>query len=198
MLAAMLTRALVHGATPHWDSFDPLVRADAPGALPPGPREYIYQEEDQILPELTRDTPFGAITLVEEAGAIVALNWGGEGVDETPVLIEAHRQLAAYFAGELTEFNVPLAPKVSPRQREFLDALIAIPFGETLTYGEIAKTTGLSAQAAGQACGANPIAIIIPCHRVTGTGNLGGFSAPGGVETKVALLKHEGAASLLI
>ena len=198
MLAAMLTRALVHGATPHWDSFDPLVRADAPGALPPGPREYIYQEEDQILPELTRDTPFGAITLVEEAGAVVALHWGGEGVDETPVLIEAHRQLAAYFAGELTEFNVPLAPKVSPRQREFLDALIAIPFGETLTYGEIAKTTGLSAQAAGQACGANPIAIIIPCHRVTGTGNLGGFSAPGGVETKVALLKHEGAASLLI
>lgn len=150
------------------------------------------------MPELTRDTPFGAITLVEESGAIVALNWGGDGVDETPLLSEAHRQLAAYFAGELTEFDLPLAPKVSRQQREFLDALIAIPFGETLTYGEIARKTGLSAQAAGQACGANPIAIIIPCHRVTGTGNLGGFSAPGGIETKVSLLKHEGAASLLI
>lgn len=150
------------------------------------------------MPELTRNTPIGAITLVEESGAIVALNWDGEGVDETPVLVEGHRQLAAYFAGELTEFDLPLAPRVSERQREFLDALIAIPFGETLTYGEIAKKTGMSAQSAGQACGANPIAIIIPCHRVTGTGNLGGFSAPGGIETKVALLKHEGAANLLI
>ena len=150
------------------------------------------------MPELTRNTPIGAITLVDESGAIVALNWDGEGVDETPVLVEGHRQLAAYFAGELTEFDLPLAPRVSERQREFLDALIAIPFGETLTYGEIAKKTGMSAQSAGQACGANPIAIIIPCHRVTGTGNLGGFSAPGGIETKVALLKHEGAANLLI
>ncbi|NNJ67511.1 MAG: methylated-DNA--[protein]-cysteine S-methyltransferase [Boseongicola sp.] len=147
---------------------------------------------------LTADSPLGPITLVEEDGAIVALDWGGAGVDETPVLVEAHRQLAAYFGGDLTEFDLPLAPKVSGRQRAFLDALIAIPFGETLTYGEIARATGMSAQGAGQACGANPIAIIIPCHRVTGTGNLGGFSAKGGVETKVALLRHEGAASLLI
>ena len=62
----------------------------------------------------------------------------------------------------------------------------------------MAKALSISAQAAGQACGANPIAIIIPCHRVLGTNNLGGFSAPGGVETKVVLLKLEGAASLLI
>lgn len=147
---------------------------------------------------LTKDSPLGPITLVEENGAIVALEWGGVGADETSGLVEAHRQLTAYFDGDLIEFDLPLAPKVSERQRAFLDALIAIPFGETLTYGEIAKLTGMSAQGAGQACGANPIAIIIPCHRVTGTGNLGGFSAKGGVETKVALLRHEGAASLLI
>lgn len=150
------------------------------------------------MPSLRRETPLGPVTLVEEDGALVVLDWGGSGADETPVLIEAHRQLAAYFAGELTEFDLPLAPKVSVRQRAFLDALIAIPFGDTKTYGEIALEAGMSAQGAGQACGANPIAIIIPCHRVTGTGTLGGFSAKGGVETKVALLRHEGAAGLLI
>ena len=150
------------------------------------------------MPRLTADSPLGPITLVEEGGSIVALDWGGAGAHETPVLIEAHRQLAAYFEGALTAFDLPLAPKVSERQRAFLDALRAIPFGETMTYGEIARVTGMSAQGAGQACGANPIAIIIPCHRVTGTGHLGGFSAKGGVETKVALLRHEGAASLLI
>ncbi|QMU59532.1 MAG: methylated-DNA--[protein]-cysteine S-methyltransferase [Boseongicola sp.] len=150
------------------------------------------------MPSLSKPSPLGPITIVEEDGGITALEWGRNGDEETPLLVEAHFQLAAYFDHALVEFDVPLAPKVSPSQRMFLDALIAIPFGETKTYGQIAKETGLSAQGAGQACGANPIAIIIPCHRVIGTGHLGGFSAPGGIETKVALLKHEGAASLLI
>ncbi len=150
------------------------------------------------MPKLTQQSQLGPITLVEENAAIVALDWGGDGSDETTLLAEAHRQLAAYFSHDLTNFDLPLAPKASPTLQRFLDALIAIPFGETKTYGEIARETGLSAQAAGQACGANPIAIIIPCHRVLGTGNLGGFSARGGIETKVALLKHEGSASLLI
>ncbi len=150
------------------------------------------------MPKLSRTTPLGPVTLVEDNGAIVALEWGGEHIDETPALTEAHRQLAEYFAHERTEFDVPLAPKGSDTLLRFLDALRAIPFGETKTYGEIARETSLSAQAAGQACGANPIAIFIPCHRVLGADGLGGFSAQGGVETKVALLKHEGAASLLI
>ncbi|MGI9394240.1 MAG: methylated-DNA--[protein]-cysteine S-methyltransferase [Boseongicola sp.] len=150
------------------------------------------------MPALTSDSPLGPITIIEDSDAVVALDWGGSATERSPLLDEAHRQLAAYFDHRLTEFNLPLNPKASPNQRRFLDALIAIPFGETKTYGEIAKETEMSAQAAGQACGANPIAIIIPCHRVVGTGNLGGFSARGGIETKVALLKHEGAASLLI
>ena len=150
------------------------------------------------MPRLTCQTPVGDVTLVEGDGALVALDWGGASRDRTPVLEEAERQLAEYFAGERKIFDLPLAPRVSDKQRAFLDALLAIPFGETKTYGEIAQATGLSAQAAGQFCGANPIGIIIPCHRVIGTGNLGGFSALGGVETKVALLKHEGAAGLLI
>ena len=74
----------------------------------------------------------------------------------------------------------------------------AIPFGDTLTYGDIARRLGAPAQAVGQACGGNPIPVIIPCHRVLGARSLGGFSAAGGVDTKVWLLRHEGAAGLLI
>ena len=147
---------------------------------------------------MTVDSPVGPLVLVEEAGAIVALRWGTGGAERSRVLDEAAHQLALYFGRRLTRFDLPLAPKVTQPQRAFLDALSAIPFGEVLTYGEIARKTGMSAQAAGQACGANPIPIIIPCHRVIGTGSLGGFSAPGGIETKIALLRHEGAAGLLI
>lgn len=150
------------------------------------------------MPALTANSPAGPITIVEEDGAVTALDWGGSANDRTPLLTKAQDQLAEYFAGTRTEFDAPLAPKGSPTLQRFLDALRAIPFGETKTYGEIAKETGLSAQAAGQACGANPIAIFIPCHRVLGAENLGGFSAKGGVETKVMLLKLEGSASLLI
>lgn len=150
------------------------------------------------MPALTVQSPIGPLTLIEEEGAITRLLWEGDGTDHTPLLTEAAHQIERYFAGDLTRFDLPLAPKVTPSQERFLDALLAIPFGVTRTYGEIAKDLGISAQAAGQACGANPIAVIIPCHRVVGADTLGGFSAAGGIETKVALLKHEGAASLLI
>lgn len=150
------------------------------------------------MPSRTIDSPIGPLTLTEDDGALTRLSWGTDGPDDTPLLHEAERQLTAYFSGDLKCFDLPLSPQVTPLQQRFLDALLAIPYGETRTYGELAKDLGISPQAAGQACGANPIAIIIPCHRVVGSGNLGGFSAPGGVETKVALLKLEGAASLLI
>jgi methylated-DNA-[protein]-cysteine S-methyltransferase len=150
------------------------------------------------MPALSQNTPLGPVTLIEENNALTRLDWSDGYTDKTDLLIEAHRQLAAYFAGEITEFDLPLAPQVSATQKRFLDALIAIPFGETKTYGQIAREVGMSAQGAGQACGANPIAIIIPCHRILGADSLGGFSAAGGVEAKVALLKHEGSASLLI
>lgn len=145
-------------------------------------------------------SPFGPLTLHEENGALTRISWGDGATagDSTPLLDEAARQLAAYFAGTLTEFTLPLAPAVSPAQLRFLDALRAIPHGMTRTYGDLARDLGISAQAAGQACGANPIPIVIPCHRVLAADGLGGFSAPGGIETKVALLRHEGAASLLI
>jgi O-6-methylguanine DNA methyltransferase len=76
--------------------------------------------------------------------------------------------------------------------------MAAIPFGHTRSYGDLAREIGAPAQAIGQACGANPIPILIPCHRVLAANGLGGFSAKGGVESKVFLLRLEGAASLLI
>lgn len=150
------------------------------------------------MPRLTTDSPLGPLTITEDNDAITHLTWGEHGTDDTPLLREAIRQLAAYFKGDLTDFTLPLAPNSTPSGNRFLNALRTIPFGETRTYGEMAKALNISAQAAGQSCGANPIAVIIPCHRVLGTGNLGGFSAPDGIEKKVALLKLEGAASLLI
>ena len=83
-------------------------------------------------------------------------------------------------------------------QVQVCEVMQSIPFGETLTYGDIAKRLDVPAQAIGQACGGNPIPVIIPCHRVLGATSLGGYSGEGGVETKVWLLRHEGAAGLLI
>ncbi len=148
--------------------------------------------------ELSVQTPTGPFTLTEEDGAIVRAEWGGRFDDHSDLLDEAARQIAAYYAGELTEFDLPLKVKGSDFQRAVCDVMSAIPFGETLTYGDIAKRLGVPAQAVGQACGGNPIPVIIPCHRVLGASGLGGFSGAGGVETKVWLLKHEGAGGLLI
>jgi methylated-DNA-[protein]-cysteine S-methyltransferase len=146
----------------------------------------------------TVPSPFGALTLTETGGRITALSWGGgAGGPDTPVLAAAADQLARYFSGSLREFDLPLDLGTG-FQRAFLAALIAIPCGETRTYGDLARALGVSAQAIGQACGANRIPILIPCHRILGATGLGGYSGMGGVETKVALLRLEGAAGLLI
>ncbi|WP_166416761.1 methylated-DNA--[protein]-cysteine S-methyltransferase [Cochlodiniinecator piscidefendens] len=144
-------------------------------------------------------TPIGHLGLVEKNGAITQLLWDAKPKGElTEVLRAGLAQLDAYFAGTLTQFDLPMWVEGTNFQRVVCDAMFAIPFGETLTYGDIAKQIGASAQAVGNACGANPIPVIIPCHRVLGAQNLGGFSGAGGVEMKVTLLKHEGAAGLLI
>ncbi len=144
------------------------------------------------------DSPLGRLVLEADGYGIARLSWGGtaEGIG-SDLLAEACRQLAAYFAGTLRTFSLPLAfqPGLTGRVQR---AMCAIPFGETRRYGDLARDIGAPAQAIGQACGANPIPILIPCHRILSSTGLGGFSAPGGVETKVALLRHEGAASLLI
>ncbi len=144
-------------------------------------------------------TQFGALTLTEDKGAIVRLSWGVSGSKErSDVLDAAARQLAEYDAGTREQFDLPLAVGGSQLQRDVCTAMSAIPFGYTVTYGDIAKELGVPAQAIGQACGGNPIPIIIPCHRVMGAKGLTGFSGAGGVETKVALLRHERAGGYLI
>jgi methylated-DNA-[protein]-cysteine S-methyltransferase len=137
--------------------------------------------------------PFGPVALVERNGVLIALEWRLPDVTgESPLLTEGLAQLGAYFDRRLTRFDLPLDWGTG-LNAEVRHAMAAIPPGETRTYGQIARTVGAAPQAVGQACGANPLPILIPCHRVTGTDWFGGFSAPGGVETKAALLRHEGA-----
>jgi methylated-DNA-[protein]-cysteine S-methyltransferase len=151
--------------------------------------------------ELTVKSPLGPLTVTEEDGAIVALRFGeamGE-QRETPLLVAAATQLDAYFYCGLKHFDLKLAPRGSDSECAIWALMNAIPFGETRSYGEIARAVSDDAhktmpQEVGLACGRNPIPIIQPCHRVLAAGGaLGGFSAPGGVETKLALLRHEGA-----
>ena len=150
------------------------------------------------MPRLTVDTPIGPLTLTEDKGAITSVSWEAGHSDGTPLLSEAADQIARYFAGDRQDFDLPLHVKGSEHQRAVCDAMCAIPFGGTKTYGDLARDLDVPAQAIGQACGGNPIPVIIPCHRVLGATSLGGFSGGVGIETKVALLKHEGAAGLLL
>ena len=139
------------------------------------------------------------MVLTEEAGAIIGVTWSEEAAGEgSPLLREAERQVGAYFAGKREDFELPLLVEASALVKLVCSEMRKIPFGDTTTYGAISKKLGVSAQAIGGACGANPIPLIIPCHRVLGASGLGGFSGGVGVETKVALLRLEGAAGLLI
>jgi len=147
---------------------------------------------------LSVTTPLGRLTLVAGGDSLVALRWGGQGDDRTPLLQRAADQVTAYFAGGLQGFDLPLTLDVGVLQSQVQRAMLDIPYGETRTYGDIARALGAPAQAIGQACGANRLPILIPCHRVLGANGLGGYSGQGGVEAKVALLRLEGAASLLI
>jgi methylated-DNA-[protein]-cysteine S-methyltransferase len=146
------------------------------------------------MPQLSLHTPLGSLTLSEEAGAIVALDWGwGRDQTQTPLLVHARDQLHAYFDGALQNFNLPLAPAGTPYRRRMWDALVAIPWGQTRTYLQLAEAAGGSPRAVGGAMGANPIPIIIPCHRVLAARGIGGYSGGEGLPTKRFLLALEGA-----
>jgi methylated-DNA-[protein]-cysteine S-methyltransferase len=147
---------------------------------------------------LTVDGPLGPVTVRERDGAIAAIDIGAGGVQRsTPLLRAAAAQLAEYFAGTRTEFDLPLAPPSSPFQGRMRDAMTAIPYGETRSYGDLAALLGSNPRAIGQACGGNPIPIVVPCHRVLAAGGrIGGFSAGNGVATKRWLLGHEARGAL--
>ncbi len=145
---------------------------------------------------IVMDSPAGAIEVCEQNGTIVALDWTERTADSdappTPLLAEACRQLDEYFSGQRRIFELPLAPRGSAFRGRVWRALQAIPFGETRTYGDIAREIDSAPRAVGGACSANPIAIIIPCHRVVGSnGWQGGFSGGKGVPTKRTLLELE-------
>ena len=147
---------------------------------------------------LTVASPVGALTLFEQSGAITALLWAASerlrNARPTPLLAAARRELESYFAGTLDRFHIPLAPRGSDFQRRVWDALSAIPRGQTVTYGDLARRLGSAPRAIGGACGANPIPILIPCHRVLAAGGrLNGYSGRGGLATKKRLLHLEGA-----
>jgi methylated-DNA-[protein]-cysteine S-methyltransferase len=106
-------------------------------------------------------------------------------------------QLDEYFAGERTTFDLPLAPQGTPFETRVWESLRAIPYGETRSYGELAKELGSSPRAVGGANGRNPISIIVPCHRVIGAdGDLTGYA--GGLDAKRALLDHERGVAALV
>lgn len=147
----------------------------------------------------TINSQFGRLGIAETNGHVTHLLWHAhnEG-DGSPLLQEALRQLQAYLDDKLDQFDLPLAPAGTEFQQKVYAAMLAIPKGHTRSYGDIANDLDVAAQPVGQACGSNPIPIIIPCHRVVAGNGLGGFSASGGVETKIQLLKFERAYSLLL
>ncbi len=138
-------------------------------------------------------SPFGALTLTERDDALTALDWGRlpQNDGPSPGLAAAAEQLEDYFDGRLKRFDLETTPRGTDFQIRVWRALQAIPYGETMTYGEIALGLKSSARAVGMACGANPLPIIIPCHRVVAETGLGGFSGLGGIATKRRLLALE-------
>ncbi len=133
--------------------------------------------------------------MAEADGAIVALNWGrAEHETVTPLLDEARAQLQSYFASGTKAFELPLRPAGTAFQTRVWRAMCKIAPGRTRSYGALARSVGSGPRAVAGACARNPIGIIIPCHRVVAADGLGGFSAPGGVATKRALLRLEGLA----
>jgi methylated-DNA-[protein]-cysteine S-methyltransferase len=149
------------------------------------------------------ESPVGRLKLIANANALIAVLWRRESPDQTqfdaarqdsqhPVLLEAERQLKEYFAGDRTTFNLPLEPDGSAFQKKVWRALTEIPFGQTRSYLQLARSLGSAraSRAVGAANGKNPLSIVVPCHRIIGSdGSLTGYA--GGLEVKAALLALE-------
>ena len=155
-------------------------------------------------------SPIGRLKLVASDKGLVAILWDNDNPrrvrlsemferPEHPILVRAEKELNEYFMGGRNAFTVPLDMRGTCFQKQVWEALLGIPFGETRTYGQLAKQLGNSkaTRAVGAANGRNPIAIIVPCHRVIGfSGKLTGFA--GGLDAKAHLLRLEGRSEFLI
>lgn len=155
-------------------------------------------QPDSVLYYDELATPMGTLYLIADEQGLCRLDFDDNGGPDPSWrhdpqrLTAAHQQLAAYFAGELQEFDLPLSPRGTEFQRRVWRELCAIPYGETISYGELARRIGrpTASRAVGAANGQNPVAIIIPCHRVIGAnGKLTGYA--GGLDRKSFLLTHE-------
>ena len=151
-------------------------------------------------------SPLGALTLCSDGAALTGLYFDGQrhflegcpgSYEEAPLAVfeQSARWLDAYFAGAAPDFTPPLAPHGTPFRERVWQALLDILYGQTVTYGELARRLGTSARPVGGAVGLNPISIVIPCHRVVGAGGaLTGYAA--GVDIKARLLALERAAAM--
>ncbi|MGB0577182.1 MAG: methylated-DNA--[protein]-cysteine S-methyltransferase [Alphaproteobacteria bacterium] len=145
------------------------------------------------MPECTVNSPLGPLALIEQDGAIIELDWRRARQEESSSLLSSARdELKNYFAGALKTFSIPLNPKGTPFQKRVWQQMVEIPYGEALTYGEVARNLSSSPRAVGTACGRNPVPIIIPCHRIVGAGGkLTGYTGAGSIRTKSFLLELE-------
>ena len=149
------------------------------------------------------NSPVGRLAICAEGEVLLAIDFVSAptgqllSLDRTPVLLEAERQLLAYFSRGLNSFDLPLMPRGTDFQLAVWQAMLDIPFGQTRTYGELAEAVGgrNKARAVGQAANKNPLPIVIPCHRVIGAGNtLTGFGS--GIDKKAILLNLEQGANI--
>jgi methylated-DNA-[protein]-cysteine S-methyltransferase len=142
--------------------------------------------------------PLGHVVLTGQDGRLTELTWSQDLPQDRlgspdALLADAERQITAYFGGRLRVFDLPLGAAGTAHQTKVWNAIAAIPFGASETYGSLARKLGSGARAVGSAAGANPIPIIVPCHRVLAAGGtLGGYSGSGGLEAKRFLLRLEG------
>jgi methylated-DNA-[protein]-cysteine S-methyltransferase len=146
------------------------------------------------MAQLSFHSPVGDLTVSEEGGALVSVDWGwGRDQEETSLLRKTRKQIEAYLDGKRQDFDLPLRPIGTAFQLRVWKAMQKIPFGKVHTYGALAKRIKSGPRPVGTACGANPLPIIIPCHRVIlANGGVGGYSGEGGLDTKRTLLALEG------
>lgn len=140
-------------------------------------------------------TPLGTIRIEGGESQISAVSIGIDGAlsaGSAAAVREASDQLEQWFAGERRDFSVAMAPSPTPRGEALRAGLVAVGYGETLSYGALARRLGSSPRAIGQLCARNPFPILVPCHRVLGSGGaLGNYSGGDGPKTKSWLLEHE-------
>ena len=150
--------------------------------------------------QLSFSSPIGPLTLVQDGEDITRLLWQSPGNGKGSLeLFRAKEQINNYFKGTRKNFSLSLRPYGTKFQNRVWSVLMAIPYGKVKTYGEVARTLKTSPRAIGNACGKNPIPLIIPCHRVVGaSGSLTGYSGGDGLKTKALLLEHENSQRRLV